>query len=263
MTEQDYHKPAFCRRLTFIAAGWVLFGVPTAFCQSIAPPQGRAASPAFDVASIRPSNEQAGSYLRFLPGGRFSGMSWIKQIIEIAYGVDDYQVTGGPEWLKNDRYYIEAKTEKTDATKEEMTVMLQSLLADRFKLRVRQEMREFPVYDLMVNKGGPKLKPLAKGEDHCTGDNSVRCGLTSPAQLARFLTEIVGRPVMDKTGIEGRYDVLVDFDTYAYMGGTPPAGYDKPSLESVLEEQLGLRLVAGKKSLPVYVVQSVERPTEN
>jgi uncharacterized protein (TIGR03435 family) len=68
---------------------------------------------------------------------------------------------------------------------------------------------------------------------------------------------------MDKTGIEGRYDVLLDFDTYAYIGGTPPADYDKPSLEKALKEQLGLRLVAGKQSFPVYVVETVERPTGN
>ena len=222
------------------------------------------AAPAFDVVSIRPSSEQAGSYLRFLPGGRFSAMTWIRQAIQIAYSVESYQVTGGPGWLNTDRYYIEAKTEKTDASKEEMTAMLQTLLADRFKLRVRLETKEFPVYDLVVNKGGPKLKPLAKGEGfHCTRDNTFACGITSPAGLAGSLRGIVGRPVMDKTGIEGRYEVLLDFDTYAYMGGTPPADYNKPSLEKALEEQLGLRLVAAKRSFPVYVVESVERPTEN
>ncbi len=243
------------RRMLWIASlMWVALA---AFAQTTA-------APAFDVASIRPSSEQAGSYLRFLPGGRFSGMSWMRQVIQIAYGVHDFQVAGGPEWLNTDRYYIEAKTEKTDASKEEMTAMLQTLLMDRFKLKVRQETREFPVYNLVVDKGGSKLKPLAKGEDfHCTRDNTFVCGITNPAQLAGSLKSIVGRPVIDKTGIEGRYDVLLDFDTYSAMGRTPPADYDKPSLEKALEEQLGLRMVPAKAAFPVYVVESISRPTEN
>jgi uncharacterized protein (TIGR03435 family) len=220
--------------------------------------------PAFDVASIRLSTDKAGSYLRFLPGGRFSGESWIKQVIQVAYGVEDYQVTGGPEWLTTDWYFIEAKAGKTDASKQEMTAMLKSLLADRFKLQVRVEMRDFDVYDLVVDKSGAKLKPLAQGEDfHCTRDNTFQCGITNPAQLARSLKYILGRPVMDKTGIDGRYDVLLDFDTYEYSGGTPPQDYNKPSLEKALEEQLGLRLVKAKEAFPVYVVESIERPTEN
>ena len=144
------------RRILWIAG--VMCGTIAAFSQT-------AVAPAFHVASIRPSNEQFGGQLRFLPGGRFSGMSYLEFVIEFAYGVDSYQVIGGPKWLNTDRYYFEAKTEKTDATKEEMTVMLRTLLADRFKLQVRQETREFQVYELVVNKGGPKLKALAKGEN--------------------------------------------------------------------------------------------------
>jgi uncharacterized protein (TIGR03435 family) len=68
---------------------------------------------------------------------------------------------------------------------------------------------------------------------------------------------------MDKTGIEGRYDVLLDFDTYSAMGRTPPADYDKPSLEHALMDQLGLKMVPAKESVPVYVVESISRPTEN
>ena len=223
-----------------------------------------AAAPVFDVASIRLSGTTAGSYLRFLPGGRLSGDSWMKQVILVAYGVEDYQVTGGPGWLTTDWYAIEAKTDKTDASKEEMRAMLQTLLADRFKLQVRQESKEFDVYNLVVDKGGPKLKPLAKGEDfHCTRDNTLMCGISNPAELARWLKYIVGRPVMDKTGIEGRYEMLVDFDIYAYRGGTPPPDYNKPSLEKMLEEQFGLRMVPAKEAMPVYVVESISRPSEN
>ena len=243
------------KRTLWIAG--VMCGTLAAFSQTTA-------APAFDVASIRPSSEQAGSYMRFLPGGRLSGMSWIKQVIQIAYGVHDYQVTGGPEWLNTDRYYIEAKTEKTDATKEEMTAMLQTLLTDRFKLRVRQETRDLTVYDLVVDKGGSKLKPLAKGEPQpCVRGRDFVCGMTSPEQLALSLRYFAGRPVIDKTGLEGRYDVQLDFDMYSARGQTPPADYDKPSLEQALEDQLGLRMVPAKMAMPMYVVESISRPSEN
>jgi uncharacterized protein (TIGR03435 family) len=100
-----------------------------------------------------------------------------------------------------DWYLIEAKTDKTDASKDEMAAVLKSLLADRFKLQVRQETKEFDVYNLVVAKGGPKLKSLAKDEDqHCTRDNTFVCGITNPEQLARSLKYRVGRPVMDKRG---------------------------------------------------------------
>src|ERR1035437_7525422 len=233
-------------------------------CGTLAAFSQTTAAPAFDVASIRPSSEQAGSYMRFLPGGRLSGMSWIKQVIQIAYGVHDYQVMGGPEWLNTDRYYIEAKAEKTDATKEEMTTMLQTLLLDGFKVRVRQESREIPIYDLVVDKGGSKLKPLVKGEPQpCVRGRDFVCGMTSPEQLALSLRYFAGRPVIDKTGLEGRYDVQLDFDMYSARGQTPPADYDKPSLEQALEDQLGLLMVPAKMAMPMYVVESISRPSEN
>jgi uncharacterized protein (TIGR03435 family) len=223
-----------------------------------------AAAPVFDVAAIRLTTPQRTQSLRFLPGGRLSAMTSIQLAIREAYGVQSYQVTGGPDWITTDRYTIEAKTDKTDASQEEMRAMLQTLLADRFKLRVRQETKAFDAYNLIVNKGGPKLKPLAKGEDqHCTVNNSFVCGITDMGTLARSLKDMVGRPVIDKTGIEGRYNVLLDFDTYSAEGRTPPEGYDKPSLQHALEDQLGLRMVPAKMAMPVYVVESISRPSEN
>jgi len=230
---------------------------PAAVCQT-------APAPAFEVASIKRSDAQFGSYLRYQPGGRFSGMGWINLMIQIAYGVEDYQVTGGPGWLSSDRYEIEAKAESPQAGKSEMLPMLRSLLADRFKLELRREEREFPVFNLVVGKGGAKLTPLKEGErSKCGRDNSFVCGITSVAQLAKSLQYTVQRPVLDKTGVEGRFDVLLDFDIYTESGRTPPAGYDKPTLRKALEEQLGLRLEPGKVSLPMLVVESIQRPTEN
>lgn len=223
-----------------------------------------ASAPAFEVASVKRDPTTAGSYVHYLPGGRFSALSWMKQVIQIAYGVKDYQVTGGPQWLTTDWYAIEAKAENPDATKSDINGMVQSLLADRFKLQFHREMKDFDSYDLVVDKNGPKLTPLAPGEkSKCGRDNSQICGITGPSQLAAWLVYIVGRPVFDKTGISGTYDVLLDFDTYSASGRTPPEGYDKPALSTALKEQLGLRLEPHKEPLPVLVVDSIERPTEN
>lgn len=223
-----------------------------------------ATAPAFEVASIKHSDMRAGSWIRYLAGGRLSAMSWTKQLIQVAYGVEDYQVSGGPGWLTSDRYVIEAKAESADVGKTEMNVMLESLLADRFKLKLRREARDFDVYALVVDKSGPKLRPLKDGEaSGCGRDNSFMCGITTAAQLAKMLQYTVGRPVLDKTGLDGKFDVLLDFDTYASRGQTPPPDYDKPSLVTALREQLGLRLEPQKASFPTLVVENVQRPTEN
>ena len=89
------------------------------------------------------------------------------------------------------------------------------------------------------------------------------CGIRTPAELASYLKSAVGRPVFDKTGVDGKFDVLLDFDVYSIRGQTPPADYDKPSLTDALHDQLGLRLVPNKVSLPVLVVERTQRPTAN
>ena len=172
--------------------------------------------PAFEVASIKPSAMPSGSWIRFTPGGRLSAMSWVKQLIQIAYSVEDYQVSGGPEWITSDRYDIEAKAENADSSKSEMLVMLQSLLADRFKLRIRNEIKGFSVYHLVVEKKGFLGRPLKDGEvSRCGRDNSFACGFTTIAQLAKVLQYFTGRPVLDRTGVDGSFDLLLDFDTFS------------------------------------------------
>jgi len=221
-------------------------------------------APSFDVASVKLSGMKAGSWCRFLPGGRLEAVSWISQLLQIAYGVEDYQVVGGPGWFTSDRYDIQAKAENPDAGKSEMLLMLQSLLADRFKLKLHTETRDFPGFNLVLDKGGPKLRPLKEGEaSQCGPGNSYVCGITTVADLANSLHHILRQPVFDKTDVEGRFDILLDFDTFTASGRTPPPDYDKPSLSQALRDQLGLRLEAQKAALPVLVIDSVERPAAN
>jgi uncharacterized protein (TIGR03435 family) len=220
--------------------------------------------PAFEVASVKPSGITAGSWARFLPGGRLSAASWLKQLIQIAYGVEDYQVSGGPDWLTTQWYEIEAKAPNPNADRSEMLLMLRALLEDRFKLELRREERDFPVLALKIDKNSAKLTPLAEGEkSKCARDNSFVCGLRTPADLAKSLQYIVGRPVLDRTGISGRFDILLDFDVYANRNEPAPAGYDKPSLTTALRDQLGMRLESEKVARPVLIVEKVERPGAN
>jgi uncharacterized protein (TIGR03435 family) len=235
----------------------LFFACYTAFAQN-------AGIPAFDLASIKPSTAQYGSYMRYLPGGRFSGMTWIKQLIQTAYDVADYQVSGGPEWTRSDRYEIEAKAADPNAGTHEMKRMLQTLLTDRFKLKVRRETKEFAVYGLVVDKNGPKLKPLKPGEPGtCTRENSEICGIRTTAQLANWLRSITGRPVLDQTKIDGNFDVLLTFDIYELRNQTAPPDYNKAPLQVAIREQLGLRLEPQKASFPMIVVEDIQRPTEN
>jgi bla regulator protein BlaR1 len=226
----------------------------------------QAAAPAFDVASIKPQSDGAFIHrFQFLPGGRFRATNtWIKYVIQRAYDLKDYQVTGGPAWITSDRFEIDAKAGDAGVGEPQMRLMLQTLLAQRFQLKIRQETKEFPVYDLVVAKGGPKIRALKPGDQsNCRRDNSEICGLRMMPQLADFLTNAAGRPVFDKTEIQGDYDLLLNFDVYEARNQAAPPDYDKPPLAIALQEQLGLKLEPRKASLPVLIIESIHRPTEN
>jgi uncharacterized protein (TIGR03435 family) len=224
------------------------------------------AAPAFEVASIKPRTDQPfGGIFQFLPGGRLHSVNvWIKAFVEKAYDLKNYQVSGGPDWIVSDRFDIEAKAGGAGAGEPQMRLMLQTLLAERCQLRIRQEAKEFPVYDLVVAKGGPKIRAMKPGEQsNCRRDNSAICGIRTMARLADFLTGAARGPVFDKTGIQGDYDLLLDYDVYEGGDQPAPPDYNKPSLSFALQQQLGLKLEPRKASLPVLVIESISRPTEN
>lgn len=223
------------------------------------------ATPAFEVASVKYDPRKAGSWVRFLPGGRLDASSWLKQLIQVAWDMKDYQVIGGPAWLGDDWYAVEAKTSDPNADEKQMKPMLRTLLTDRFQLHLRQETREFQVFNLVVAKGGPKLKPLAEGEKSaCARDNSLICGMRTTERLASYLTNTAGRPVFDKTGITGNFDILVIFNPYAGRDNPPSTYYaDQPDMPTALRDQLGLALEPAKETMPVLIVESVQRPSDN
>jgi uncharacterized protein (TIGR03435 family) len=223
------------------------------------------AAPAFEVASVKYDPRKAGSWVRFLPGGRLDASSWLKQLIQIAWDMKDYQVIGGPAWLGDDWYAVEAKTSDPNPDEKQMKLMLRTLLTDRFQLHLRRETREFPTFNLVVAKGGSKLNPLAEGaKSACARDNSLICGMRTTASLAGYLTSIAGRPVFDKTGLTGTFDILVIFNPYAGRDNPPSTYYaDQPDMTTALHDQLGLQLEPSKEAMPVLIVESVQRPSDN
>lgn len=209
------------------------------------------------------------------------------------------QVVGGPAWINTEGYDIEANPAK-DTDPKQIWLMWQTLLADRFKLRLHRETRELPIYDLTAVKSGPKL-PAAK-EAGCVSfppgtpprdvPGKVDCGYVSGpfsgytagllhikgskvhmADLIRELALVLGRPVLDKTGFTGEFDLNLSFTaddaTMGLPGSGGPGGSrlptepNLPNIFAALEEQLGLKLVPAKGPVEVLVIDHAERPTTN
>ena len=245
---------------------------------------------AFDVATIKPNaaNDHR-VMMRLQPGGRYTatGVS-LKQIIGQAYNMRDFQITGGPGWIASDRYDINAKAEGLPdrVTPEQMRPLLRNLVEDRFKLKAHTENKEMPIYALVVAKGGPKLKPAANpSEGGGPGEGPrgmIRIGRglmeTQNTRMPMFVQQLsqqLGRTVVDETGLTGEYDVRLEWTPEPGQGGGGPFGGPPPpdalpaadsagpTIFTALQEQLGLRLESKKGPVPVLVIDSVEKPTEN
>jgi uncharacterized protein (TIGR03435 family) len=186
----------------------------------------------------------------------------------------EQQIVGGPKWMDSDAFDVEAKAENPDATTQaQIRRMLQQLLAERFKLRVHRDTRNVSGYSLVISKDGPKLTRAGANELHPgiggRPDEMVFTAMPMSA-LADYLSVRLGSPVQDKTGLTGNYtftlrSVLGEHES-AGGGPPPPPGTPDPSVPSLisaLPEQLGLRLQSSKVPLPVLVVDSAVKPTQN
>jgi len=247
---------------------------------------GQSAPPAFEVASVKPSDPngivRAGRSerifpidMRTLPGGRFLGTyCTLKLLIEKAWSVELWQIAGGPGWIDSDRFDIDAKaehdfTQDNDASQKTMA-MLQTLLTERFNLKVHRETREDTVYSLVVSKNGPKLQP-STGTDPPFIGMRRNSSPEHPAMTIAFASEnatmallaerlsywTLHRPVLDKTGLSGNYSVKLEF---AEDDSQVDAG---PSLFTAIQDQLGLKLEPGKGPVELLVVDRAQRASPN
>lgn len=292
-------------------------------------PQAGSVKLSFEVASIKPNNSGSGAVgIGMRPGGFFTATNVpLKLLIRQAYRLQDFQILGGPSWINTDRFDIEARAEAgaippptgpPDPTQPNpMALMLESMLQERFQLKVHRETRELPIYTLVVARDGSKMKlsadqnpqrgavpspPLGppppppglagpRGEPGFGGrggpgtmpPGSMRIGrgnlvanTASMGSLINMLSQQVGRPVLDETGLTGMFDIELQWTPEGGAPGPfgaggpggpevapPAADASGPSIFTAIQEQLGLRLESTRGPVEVIVIDSVEKPSEN
>jgi uncharacterized protein (TIGR03435 family) len=202
--------------------------------------------------------------------------STVSDLITSAYGIKSYQLEGVSEWMQTDRYDIAARAPGDRApTEEEEKRMLQALLAERFQLKVHQETREKPVYALIVGKSGSKLKENPAGSGVTRFNRKGRdvelvfTGTPIDSLIVQFpRMPGIDRPVLDETGLTGKYDFQfsltdVQLGMKVEQNGIPAADSDSASVFTALQDQLGLKLEPRRAPIRVFVIDRVERPSEN
>jgi bla regulator protein blaR1 len=331
MTERLGQKLDRSRRLLLLTAAWMYVAVPTMFGQASAsqpanagtarapiaeapqvPPWQQAAGSkmAFDVASVRQSSPDApfkenvslDALDAFPPnGGLFTANSGLPSYIIFAYKIVDTSQYSSltaqlPKWAQTNKFTIEARADSSPS-KDQMRLMMQSLLEDRFKLAVHVESRHLPVYALVLDKPGklgPQLKPHPD-EVPCPKTPSPHPSGPAPApfcnvlqmwpvnsqwharmmaltmeQIADHLVTPIGagwggldhRPALDQTGLSGRFDFDIEFTPQQHTADAQPDAFG-PTFTEALKNQLGLKLVKQTGSVNVFVIDHIEMPSPN
>jgi bla regulator protein BlaR1 len=313
MTQRLAPKLTCGRKLLLVGVGIAAFATPVVIglvnaqpSRAQSPPTAAAPLPSFEVASIKPN--RSGDMrigIRFQPGRFIANGMTVKQLIGLAYNVRDFQVMGGPSWISSDRFDIDAK--EPDGFAEELAklppdqrrgklgLLIQSLLADRFALKVSHASKELPVYALVVAKNGSKIPEAKPGDTYPNGikrpDGRPAGGAgmmtMGPGELTgqgvpitflvQQLSQQLGRTVLDQTGLKGIYDLTLkwtpDPSSAAMFQGPPgggpgpdnppPPDPSGPSIFTALQEQLGLKLESTKGAVEILVIDQVEKPSEN
>jgi uncharacterized protein (TIGR03435 family) len=192
----------------------------------------------------------------------------VQQLLRFAYEMQDFQISGGPSWMDSIRFTIEATAPLNAnipydrAGMAVVRVMVQSLLADRFKLVAHRVTREEPIYELVINRGGPKLREAL---DNPAGQVRIAPGqLIGTAAPMSFLvgqpSRVLGRSVTDKTGLMSKYDFKVTWQPE--FDAAPPVNSDAGSIFTAVQE-LGLKLQSAKGPVDMLVIDHAEKPSEN
>ena len=271
------------RNVTTVMAALLIAVAPSAQAQS--------SRPTFDVTSVKRNTSANGLGSLGAPGGHLMARNvTLRPILKLAYRPSsgqlfDYQLIGAPQWIDEDHFDIEARPEgQRPIPREQFQLMLQGLLEDRFRLKTHEEMRELPVYNL-IPKDRPKIQlsedqtPPSPVEAPDTGSlprgayrsMSDASGITISAKAISISTLIallqgqVDRRIVDKTNLNGLYDIRLHFKPEA-LSVSPDANPADPNgalLFTAIEEQLGLKLESSKGPVEVLVIDSVQRPSEN
>lgn len=243
-------------------------------------PMASDADPKFEVATVKPSApDRKGRSIRVQGRRLVTTETTLGYLIAFAYGIHRQQIIDAPAWLDSDKYDVTGEPEGDGQPSEQQwKTMVRKLLTERFQLAFHREKKEIPVYVLTLDKKGPRLTRSAGDSDRLAGmgfrgrPGAFFAHNGNMADFAGFLqTSVVDRPVLDKTGISGRFDFTLDWtpDDFelARLGieqaPSSPAANANPDLFTALKQQLGLRLDAGRTQAEVLVMVRVERPSEN
>lgn len=275
---------------TLLVAGTCIGSAGAAEKLPIPPtPQADAKAAVFEVASVKPNTSGGGSMsMGWQPGGGFRAVnSPLRLLIQTAFDVRDSELVGAPDWISSERFDVTAKA-AAELTRDTRSLALQALLRERFKLTAHRDTREVPVYLLVLARsdgrlgpglrqsqidcspqaraarpptvgagaGGPGASAVSRPECGSFGAGStLTAGGVTLAQLSASLSRQADRPVLDRTGLTGFFDVDLKWSNQA------KATDDGPSFFTAVQEQLGLRLEAGRGPQEILVIDSVERPT--
>jgi len=288
-----------------LSAAATIIGLSVSGHSGTARAQGPSATAAFDVVSIKPNDAGDGRVMIGMQPGRFSAVNVTPlDLIRQAYRVQNFQIVDAPDWIAAERFDVQGTMPRDDAgappQPERVAAMLQTMLAERFGLVLHRDTRELPVYALVMAREDGTLGPnMTPAKTDCEAQRGRRGGGPPPplpqpgepidcgmmmgpgtmsaggmltAELARSLSQSLGRVVLDETGLDGRYDFQMRYAMdLAAPGGrgappgavVPPIDANLPSLPTALEEQLGLKLDARRGPVEVLVVDEVTRPDPN
>ena len=255
------------------------------------------------VASVKPnkSGDQGAGFDYSSPTGFSASNVTLEMLIEEAYALQQFQISDGPGWMPSERFDIQAKANSsTDSDSQSAggpvrldrarrRQLMQTLLANRFALRVHPETKEELVYSLVVSKSSPKLQDVTASVDKSSSTQVALSGRKAPGirvgmghmfghavslkSFADVLSRILGRTVVDETGLAGLYDFTLhwtpdqfQFPTISQLDqptGGKPSFSDEPSIFVALQEQVGLRLQARRGPVQMLVIDGAERPSAN
>jgi uncharacterized protein (TIGR03435 family) len=223
---------------------------------------------AFEVASVKPIAPplpSAGGAWTVTHGRFRAETGYVRDVIGWAYDLLAAQVKGGPDWIDREPYYFDARAENPDAGADQIRVMLQTLLKDRFKLVIHRDNQQAQVYTLVVGKNGSKLQDAKDGRKNYinwTGPGHVTFAENQTLDgLINVLSYLLSAPVLDETGLKGPYNFSLEFTNP--RDPRPRQVDSPPDLFTAVQEQLGLKLEAKKAPVATLVIDHIDRPSEN
>jgi uncharacterized protein (TIGR03435 family) len=243
------------------------------------PPMAADADPNFEVATVKPSKPDQPGKALMVRGTRFSTINTtLTDLICFAYDVQQKQIVGAPDWISTEKFDLAAQPDQPGTpSQKQLKSMLQKLLAERFQLKFHHDKKELSAYVLSTGKNGPKLKQndgnptglpglFFRQLGNLTVQNATMADFTRLMQSA-----VLDRPVVDQTGLQGRWDFVLkwtpDESQFSGMGAKVPPPSDAadapPPLFTAIQEQLGLKLEAGKAQVDVLALDHVDKPSEN